>query len=84
MLHTINTSLYYKQQPFQRNIIFPTRIILHPRIDVVGITDVQDTPKNVCKRVQAKKSMQRHTIFLIYVDYDYILDKIELGEKIDF
>ena len=46
----------------------PTRTILHPRLDVVGKTDVQDIPKNVCNRIQLKKSIQRHPICLTDVD----------------
>ena len=45
---------YWEQHPQKHAIIVPTRTILHPRLDVVGITDVQDTPKSVCNRIQAK------------------------------
>ena len=55
----------------------PTRTILHPCIDVVRITGVQDIPKTVCNRIQAKKSIQEHPICLTNADYDYILDEIE-------
>ena len=55
----------------------PTRTILHPRLDVIPIRYVQDIPKNVCNRTQAKKSMQGHPIIMTDADYDYILDTIE-------
>ena len=31
-----------------------------------------------------KKAIQRHPIFMTDVDYDYILDEIELHDKIEF
>ena len=40
-----NSNWHSKQQPLQQNIIVPTRAIIHPRLDVVRITDVQDIPK---------------------------------------
>ena len=42
-----NTNRYWKQQPLQHNIIVPTRTIIHPRLDVIIIRDVQDIAKNV-------------------------------------
>ena len=73
-----------KQQPLQQNIIVPTLTILHPRLDVVGITDIQDTPKNVCNMIQETKSIQRHTICLTDTDYDYIWYKIDSQENTYF
>ena len=66
------------KESLQHNIIFKTRAIIHPRLDVITITDVQYTPKNVCNGIKARKSMQRYPIFLTDEDYDYILDEIEL------
>ena len=40
-------------------------------------TDVQDTPKSVCTRIQAKKAIQRPPICLKDAGYDYILDEID-------
>ena len=79
-----NTSWYWKQQPLKQNIIVPTRTILHLCLDVVGIKYVQDIPKDVCNIIQAKKSIQRHPIFMIDADYDYILYDIKCLYKIDF
>ena len=73
-----NTNWYWKQQPLQQTIIVPTRKILNPRLDVITIRYVQDIPKNVCNRIQAKKATQRHPISITDSDYDYILDEIEL------
>ena len=75
-----NTNWYWKQQPLQHNIIFTTRKIIHPCIDVITIRYVQDISKNVCNRIQAKKSIQRHPICMNDADYDYILDGIECRE----
>ena len=55
----------------------PTCTMTHPRLDVIGIKNVQDTPKNVCNRIQAKKSIQIHLICMIDADYDYILGEIK-------
>ena len=49
-----NTNWYWKQLSLQQTIIFPTCTILHPRLDVVIIRNVQDIPKNVCNMIQAK------------------------------
>ena len=45
-----NTNWYWKQQPLQQTIIVPTRTILHPRLDVIIIRYVKDTPKNIFSR----------------------------------
>ena len=65
-----NTNWYWKQQSLQQNIKFPIRTIINPRLDVVRITDVQDIPKTVCNRIQAKKAIQRHPICITYAYYD--------------
>ena len=61
--------------------MFPTRTIIHPHLHVIIIRYVQDTPKNVCNRIQAKKEMQRHPICMTDADCDYILDGIERQEN---
>ena len=45
---------------------------------------IQDIPKNVCNRIQAKQSIQRHPIIMTDVDYDYIFDEIERRENFEF
>ena len=79
-----NTNRYSKQQSFQHNIIVSTFTILHPCLDVVRITDVQYTPKNIYNMIQSKKFIQRHPIFMTDAYYDYTLDEIERQEKIEF
>ena len=37
-----NTNFFWGQQPLQHTIVVPTSTIIHPRLDVVIITDVQD------------------------------------------
>ena len=66
-----------KKNSLQKNIIVPTRIIIHTCLYVIRITYVQDTPKTVCNMIQEKKSMQRHPICLTDADYYYILYEIE-------
>ena len=76
-----STNWYWGEHPLQQAIIFPTRTIIHPHLDVVGITGVQDIPKSVCNRIQAKIHTKTY-YFLKDVDYDSILDVIERQEKI--
>ena len=40
-----NTNCYQEQQPLYQTIKVPTHRILHPRLDVIIIKDVQYTPK---------------------------------------
>ena len=40
-----NTNWYCKQQPLQQTIIITTLTIIHPRLDVITIRNVQYTPK---------------------------------------
>ena len=49
-----NYNWYWKQQPLQQTIVVPTHIIIHLCLGVVIITYVQDIPKIVCNRIQAK------------------------------
>ena len=67
-----STDRYWYQHPPQQAIIVPTRTIFHPRLDVVVIIGVQDTPKSVCNRIQAKNP------------YKAILDEIDHQYKISF
>ena len=72
-----NANWCCKQQLLQQTIVVPTRKIIHTRLDAITIRYVQYTPKNLCSRIQAKNSIQRHTIIMTYADYDYIMDEIE-------
>ena len=76
-----SSNWYWKRQSLQQNIIVTTLTILHPCLDIVIITYVQDIHKNVCNMIQAKKSIQRHPLCMKDADYYYILDEIEHGEK---
>ena len=76
-----NTNWYWEQPTLQQTIIFTTRKIIYPRLDVITIMYGQDTPKNLCNKIQAEKSLQRHPIIMTDADYDYILDEIEHRER---
>ena len=76
-----NTDWYWKQQPLQHTIMVPTRTILHPCLYVIKIIYVHDITKKLCSRNKEKKSIQRHSICMIYADYYNILDEIEHHEK---
>ena len=49
-----NTNWNWKKQPMQQTIIVPTRSIIHLRLDVITLRYVQDTPTNICSRIQEK------------------------------
>ena len=51
-----NTNWYWKQQPLQRNIISPTRTIIHTRLDVIIIRYAKEIPRKLFIRNEAKKS----------------------------
>ena len=72
-----NTNWYCKQESPQHNIIFPSRTTINPCLDVVRITDVQDTPKTICNSIQEKKVIHRNLICMTDANYEYILDEIE-------
>ena len=77
-----NTNWCWKQQTLQQTTIVPTGTIINPHLDVITIRYFQDIPKNVCNRTQAKKSIQRHPIIMTDAEYYYILDKIDIREKL--
>ena len=58
-----NTNWFGKKQPLQQNIIVPTCTIIHPRLDVVGITDDQDIIKSLCNSIQAQHSYKDILLF---------------------
>ena len=62
------TNWYWKQPPLQHTIIVPTCTIIHPRLEVIIIIYVQDIPKKLCGRTEAKKATQRHPIILTDTD----------------
>ena len=68
----IDTNWYCNQQPKHHVITVLKRTILHPKIEVIVITDFHAVPTNICSRTQAKKSVSRQTICLTDADYDYI------------
>ena len=79
-----NTKWCLEQKDQQQFIIFLTRTIVHPCIDVVVVKYVHGIPRSVCNRNQTKQASQRHPIYLTDPDHDYILDKVEHKEKIDY
>ena len=80
----VDTNWYWNQQPKHHFITVPTCIILHPQLEVDAITDFHAIPTSVCSRTQAKKIISRQPICLTDADYDYILEEIGRGDKIEF
>ena len=54
---------YWGQHTQQQAITVPICKIINPRLDVVGITYVQDTPKSVCNRIQ-EKNPYKYSLFI--------------------
>ena len=79
-----NTNLYWKQHSLQQTIIFPTRTILHPRLEVIIIRYVQNVPRTLFIRDELKKAIKRHPIIVTGSVYDCIIDEIEFRKKIEF
>ena len=77
-----NTKWYWEQSPQQNNIIFPTHTFMNPCLDVMTVTEVKQKPKNLCKKNQPHKAIQRRTICLTESDHDYILDEIKRRDTI--
>ena len=69
-----------EKKTLRQTYIVPTRTILHPRLDVITIIYVQDIPKIVFNRIQAKKNIRRHPIFMTDADYDFFYE-IKRREK---
>ena len=48
------TNWYWGLHPQQHSIMVKTRTIIHPRLYVVGMVDVQDITKSVYNRIREK------------------------------
>ena len=44
----------WDQKQQQQVIIFPTRTIVHPCLDVMTVKDVHDIPRSICNKKQEK------------------------------
>ena len=77
-----NTKYYWEQPPQQKNIIVPTRTIIHPCLDVINVTEVKK-PKRVCNKNQARKAIQMHTLCLKDSHHDFILEKSNIDTKLN-
>ena len=69
----VDTTWYWNQHPQQHVITVPMRTTIHPRLEVNSVPYFHSIPKNVCNRIQAKKSILRQPICLPDSVYDYIL-----------
>ena len=76
-----NTNWYWKKPPLQQTIIFTTRTILHPCLDVVTI-NLSKTSLIIFVTGFRENPIQRHPIIKSDTDYDYILDNIDRHEKL--
>ena len=54
----VETNWYWNQHPQKHIITFPTRTIIHPRIEVNTVTYFNDIQKSVCNRIQEKNPNQ--------------------------
>ena len=79
----MDTNWYWNQKPQQHVITVTTRTIIHPRLEVIAVTDFNSIPTSVCTRTQAKKSISGQPIRLTDSDYNYILEEIGHQDKIE-
>ena len=55
---------------------------MHPCLDVAEVKDVHDTPKIICNINNTKQVLLKHPICLTDSDHYFILEEIELRDKI--
>ena len=79
----VDTNWCWNQHPQQHCITVPTRTILHPRLEIIAVTDFHAIPKSVCTRAKAK-NISIQPICLTNSDYDYILEEIGRQDKIEY
>ena len=53
-----DTDWYWYQQPHQHVNTVPTHTIIHPRLEVSTITDINDITKSVCNRTELKNNIK--------------------------
>ena len=68
-----NTKWNWEQKPQHKNIIFPTRTIIHPCLDVTTVTEVETILKSVFNENKSRKAIQINLIYLTYYDRGFIL-----------
>ena len=78
-----NTKWYWEQTK-EKNIIVPTRTIIHPCLNIMAVTYLKQLPKKVCNRNQDYKVLQRNTIFLTDSDNEFILAEIKCIGTIEY
>ena len=80
----VDTNWCWNQHPQQNVITFPTRTILHPRLEVNSVTYLNAITKSVCNRTQENKYISIQIICLTDSDYNYILEEIGHQDIIEF
>ena len=79
-----STNWFCDQHTWHQVITVTPWTILHPKLDVIEIIDINEIAQSVCNRTQAKKVISRNPIFLNDSDYDYILEEIYCRDRIEF
>ena len=54
----VDTNWYWNQQPQNHVTTVPTHKISHPQLEINEVADLNDIPKGVCNRTQAKNLHQ--------------------------
>ena len=67
---------------WHRNIIFPTRTIVHPFMDVTTVTEVLKLLEGVYNKNQTREAIHWCPIFLTGSDDCFILDEIKRRDTI--
>ena len=78
------TNWYWQQHGKNKSFIISTRTIVHPCLEVSVIKNVADITRIIWNKKQARQAVQRQPIFIADADNDYILDKIEQSDYIEY
>ena len=56
----VDNDWYCNQHPQQHVITVPTRTIVHPRLEVISLTDFHAIPKSVCNRTKVGGELMKN------------------------
>ena len=78
------TNFYWRQHRTNQNVIISTRRIVHQCLEMSIINNAADIPRIICNKKQVRQAVQRQPICIADADHDYILDKIERRDNIEY
>ena len=76
--------MYWKQLGTNQSVILSTCTIVHKFIEVSDIKNVAVINIIICNKKQARQAVHRQPIFISDSEHDYILEKIERRDYIEY